>query len=93
MSFERFDGLQNHLGETFHRADRQNGWIDDLGSIFTETWDVMCTHIPARDPLCLTMLLPGELVLAFPREEDSVQELARPTDLEWIPGHPAEQTP
>lgn len=83
MSLERFHGLQNHLGVTFHRADRQNGYI--FQSIFAETWDVICTHIPAGDPLCLTILLPGELVLALPRGEDSVQELAGPTELEWIP--------
>jgi len=41
--------------------------------------------IPAGDPLCLTVLLPGELVLALLRGEDSVQELAGPAELEQIP--------
>lgn len=48
-------------------------------------WERLWHHIPAGDPLYLTILLPGELVLALPRGEDSVQELAGPIELEWIP--------
>lgn len=46
-------------------------------------WKRLWHHIPA-DPLYLTILLPGELVLALPRGEDTVQELPDPSDLEWI---------
>lgn len=47
-------------------------------------WERLWYHIPAGYPLCFTILLAGELVLALPRGEDTVQELPGPTELEWM---------